>query len=222
MKTKEPQYKNIFDIRKKYGVTKLGLMTNQVWTDDPKRFIFSLSRYKFVSKILQNYKNVLEIGCGDGFNSRVVRQTVKKLTCIDFDSIFINDAKERKSEKWKINFFEHDIIKKKFTGNFDGIYSLDVFEHIEKKKEKKFINNSISSLKTNGVYIVGIPSLESQKFASKTSKLGHVNCKSGEDLKKLLKFFFHNVFLFSMNDEVVHTGFSKMAHYLICVCCAKK
>ena len=34
----------------------------------------------------------------------------------------------------------------------------------------------------------------------------------------ILEKYFKNVFLFSMNDEVVHTGFSKMAHYLICLC----
>ncbi len=46
------------------------------------------------------------------------------------------------------------------------------------------------------------------------SKEGHINCKSGNDLKR----FFHNVFLFSMNDEMVHTGFSPMAQYLLAVC----
>ncbi len=30
------------------------------------------------------------------------------------------------------------------------------------------------------------------------------------------------VFLFSMNDEVVHTGFSKMAHYLLALCVTPK
>ena len=222
MKTKEPQYNNVFKIKKKFGITRLGMMANQVWIDDPKHFLFSLSRYKFVSKIFHNFKNVLEIGCGDGFYSTVVKQSVKKLTCIDFDPVFINDAKEKNNKKWKIKFVEHDIIKKKFKGLYDGVYSLDVFEHIKKKNEKTFIKNSISGLKKNGVYILGIPSLESQRYASKTSKLGHVNCKSGDDFQKLLKKFFHNVFLFSMNDEVVHTGFVKMAHYIICICCVKK
>ena len=113
MKTKEPQYKNIFKIKKKFGITKLGMMANQVWIDDPKHFLFSLSRYKFVSKIFHNFKNVLEIGCGDGFYSTVVKQSVKKLTCIDFDPVFINDAKEKNNKKWKIKFVEHNIIKKK-------------------------------------------------------------------------------------------------------------
>lgn len=222
MKTKEKQYKNILETKKKFGVSKLGLMGNQVWNDDPKRFVFSLARYKFVSKILQDYNHVLEVGCGDGFNSRVVKQAVNKLTCIDFDPIFINNAKENINKKWKINFFKHDILKDKLKIKYDAIYSLDVLEHIHKKNEQKFLKNTITNLKKEGVYIVGMPSIESQKFASPTSKKGHVNCKTGESLKSLLKKYFKNVFLFSMNDEVVHTGFSKMAHYIICICCAKK
>ena len=55
--------------------------------------------------------------------------------------------------------------------------------------------------------IIGTPSLESQAYASPPSKAGHINCKSGDELKALLSSYFHNVFLFSMNDEVVHTGF---------------
>ncbi|MFM8835604.1 MAG: methyltransferase type 12, partial [Actinomycetota bacterium] len=37
-----------------------------------------------------------------------------------------------------------------------------------------------------------------------------------------LKKYFHSVFMFSMNDEVVHTGFFPMSHYLIAVCADKK
>ena len=68
----------------------------------------------------------------------------------------------------------------------------------------------------------GMPSIESQPYASEPSRRGHVHCKSGEDLKDLLLKYFSNVFLFSMNDEVVHTGFSKMANYILVVCCGKK
>jgi len=63
-----------------------------------------------------------------------------------------------------------------------------------------------------------MPSIESQKYASEASKLGHVNCMNGEDLRNTLSNYFENVFMFSMNDEVVHTGFSGMAHYLIALC----
>ncbi|MGA8318453.1 MAG: SAM-dependent methyltransferase, partial [Bradyrhizobium sp.] len=70
-------------------------------------------------------------------------------------------------------------------------------------------------LSREAVLIVGMPSLESQAYASPGSKAGHINCKTGPDLKSLIGEFFHSVFLFSVNDEVVHTGFHKMAHYII-------
>ena len=31
-----------------------------------------------------------------------------------------------------------------------------------------------------------------------------------------------DVFMFSMNDEVVHTGYSKLAHYIFALCCGAK
>jgi hypothetical protein len=33
---------------------------------------------------------------------------------------------------------------------------------------------------------------------------------------------FENVFVFSMNDEVVHTGFTPMAHYLLAIGAGRK
>ena len=42
------------------------------------------------------------------------------------------------------------------------------------------------------------------------------------NLKATLARHYHNVFLFSMNDEVIHTGYAKMAHYLFAVCCSRR
>src|SRR5688572_26464396 len=35
--TKEPQYSLLFDVREKHGITRLGLMVNESWNQDPKR-----------------------------------------------------------------------------------------------------------------------------------------------------------------------------------------
>ena len=116
----------------------------------------------------------------------------------------------------------HDVLEAPLPNQHDGIYSLDVIEHIPRSSEHLYLNNLRDSLTDSGVLIIGSPSLESQAYASPPSKEGHVNCKSGEELKALLLNYFENVFLFSMNDEVVHTGFTPMAHYLFAVCCQKK
>jgi 2-polyprenyl-3-methyl-5-hydroxy-6-metoxy-1,4-benzoquinol methylase len=220
--TKEPQYGIVFDAVEKHGVSKLGLMVNESWNEDPKRTLFTLARYKFVSKMLAGSERVLEVGCADAFGTRLVQQAVARMTAVDFDPVFIDDAKGRLDAAWPVDYFVHDLMDGPVPGRFDSIYSLDVLEHIHPKDESQFIGNMLASLEVHGVMIVGMPSLESQAYASPQSKAGHVNCKSGNDLKNLMKTYFHNVFLFSMNDETVHTGFYPMAHYLIAVCCGPR
>jgi len=220
--TVEPQYGSMFDVVQKHGVTQLGLMTNEAWSQDPKHLLFTLARYKFVAKMFEGRAEVLEIGCADAFATRLVQQAVGRMTAIDFDPAFIEDAQARMNSLWPLRSFVHDILTGPVPGEFDAIYSLDVLEHIDPGKEKLFLDNAAHSLAQNGAMIIGMPSLESQAHASPQSKAGHVNCKSGKDLKLLLQQYFHNVFLFSMNDETVHTGFYPMAHYLMALCCGKK
>jgi len=216
--TKEPQYQPLVDLKHGRGLTRLGMMNNQVWHDDPRRVVFTLARYKFVAKMLSGKKHVLEVGCGDAFASRIVKQEVGKLTVIDFDPVFVADIEERADPSWPMTAAVHDILERPFPGRFDGIYSLDVLEHIPAAQEDGYMGNVLASLDPAGAFIVGMPSLESQAYASAQSKEGHVNCKSGRDFKGFLERWFQNVFLFSMNDEVVHTGFAPMAHYLLAVC----
>ena len=83
-----------------------------------------------------------------------------------------------------------------FNQKFDAIYSLDVLEHIHQEKEVVFIKNIVSSLTEDGAVIIGMPSIESQLYASAGSKEGHINCKNGKELKDLMKEYFQNVFFY--------------------------
>jgi len=216
--TREPQYSRCLELKEKFGLTSLGLMTNQVWHDDPRRLTFLLARYKFVSKMLSGRRNVAEIGCGDAFGTRIVQQEVDKVTVYDFDPVFIEDILSRPSDRWPLKAVLHDIVAAPLPERYDGLYSLDVLEHIEGADEHAYLANLRGSLTGEGVLIIGTPSIESQLYASPPSKAGHVNCKSGKELKSLLERYFTRVFVFSMNDEVVHTGFYPMAHYLFAIC----
>jgi cyclopropane fatty-acyl-phospholipid synthase-like methyltransferase len=149
-------------------------------------------------------------------------QEVSKVTVYDFDPTFIADVHQRFSARWPVAAHLHDIVSGPLPHRHDGLYSLDVLEHIAPRDEDAYLTHLCDSLTEEGVLIIGSPSLESQPYASPQSKAGHVNCKSGAELKVLLGQYFKNVFLFSMNDEVVHTGFYPMAHYLLAVCCGKK
>jgi len=221
-KTREPQYNRCVELRDTVGLTSLGLMTNQVWYDDPRRLTFLLARYKFVAKMLAGCHNVGEVGCGDAFGTRVVLQEVSDVTVYDFDQLFIQDIRDRFDEKWPLKAEVHDIVAGPLPRKHEALFSLDVIEHIAPHEEHDYLTNLCASLTPNGMLIIGTPSLESQAYASPPSKAGHVNCKTAGQLKALLEQYFDYVFVFSMNDEVVHTGFAGMAHYLFALCTTPK
>jgi 2-polyprenyl-3-methyl-5-hydroxy-6-metoxy-1,4-benzoquinol methylase len=221
-KTREPQYQECLDAAATRGFERLGLRSSQSWHDDPKHLLFRLSRYKFVARMLAGSKHVLEIGCGDAFGTRIVQQAVKQLSATDFDEVFVDDVKARMVERWRFEVFTHDLLAGPLPGNYDGVFALDVLEHIRAQDENTFLKNALVPLVEHGTAIIGMPSLESQAHASPTSRAGHVNCKSMPELRKTMQRFFHNVFMFSMNDEVLHTGYHPMAQYLLALCAGKK
>lgn len=220
--TREHQYGACIDVREQKGLATLGVMTNFVWQTDPKRLLFVLARYKFAARMLAGKARVLEVGCADAFGSRIVRQHVKSLTVSDFDPVFTRDVQSRMDPDWPLEVRLHDMLSGPLEEKFDGAYSLDVLEHVPQKDEFRFLKNIADSLADDGVLVIGSPSLQSQQYASPGSIAGHVNCKTGEQLKQSLEPLFANVFVFSMNDEVVHTGFYPMAHYLFALCCNRR
>jgi 2-polyprenyl-3-methyl-5-hydroxy-6-metoxy-1,4-benzoquinol methylase len=221
-KTKHPEHALLFDVRRKYGTTRLGVMVNESWNQDPKRTVFTLARYKFIARMLAGRRHVLEVGCADAFGTRIVQQAVGELTAIDLEPVFIADVQERMNPHWRFNAFVHDILEGPAPGRYDAAYALDVLEHIPEADEDRFLTNVVTSLTPEGIAIFGMPSLESQAHASPQSRAGHVNCKTGDVFKRTLNRHFHTVFLFSMNDEVVHTGYYAMAHYLLGVACHRR
>ena len=216
--TRERQYQAHIELRAEKGAARMGLRADAAWHADPKRLGIVLSRYKFAAKMLDGKARVLEIGCGDAWASRVVTQAVGTLVGVELLPEWVEDARQGMEAPWAFEVRQHDMLTGPVDGVFDAAYALDVLEHIDPQDEHRFVQNIVRSLARPGVLIIGMPSLESQAYASPGSKAGHVNCKTAPDLKALLQQYFHDVFMFSMNDEVVHTGVHKLAHYLFALC----
>jgi len=207
----EPQYSPHFKLPRK----KLGAMANERYLKDPKLFGISFSRYKHVSKLLSGQPLVAEIGAGCGFFSRVVAHEVGELNLFDYDKRMIDEIYANGGER----AFVHNILEDPLPyGKYSAAYSLDVFEHVPPENEDDYLHNVRGSLEVDGVFICGIPSLESQIYASEASKEGHVNCKSMDDFKKTLEKYFKNVFVLSMHDETLGTSFGPMSQYLLAIC----
>lgn len=201
----------------------LGTYYSNMIHSDIKHLAFSLSRYKFVSKMF-SYKeklNLLELGCQEGFGALLFKQTIdlNQYVGIDLDEEAVKWNKEYLPEDLRFiccNLFQCEEIGK---GNFDAVFSLDVIEHIASDMEDELCKLVVKSLKQDGVAIIGTPNIAMDPYACEASRIGHINLYDQKRLYKLMSKYFHNVFIFNMNDEVVNTGFAPMACYIFAMCC---
>jgi SAM-dependent methyltransferase len=207
-----------FNVWNADGPVMLGPHASLVWRSDPRRFPIVLARYKVVAKLLAGKMDALEIGCGDGFNTRLVLQSVPHVHGIDADAFAIDWAIQNAAgENLNATFSVADAASGPLPGAYDAVYSLDVIEHVPPDDEAAFLRNITAPLRADGVCIIGTPNVTAHAYASPLSREGHINLKSAESLRVSLAPLFTNVFVFSMNDEVLHLGFSPMAHYLVAV-----
>lgn len=190
--------------------------------NSPRHLLFTLARYKFAAKMLPHNKRskVLEVGCSEGIGSLLLAEAGNEVLAVDMDKEAIACA-NRNIRKPNITYKNIDILKT-HLGKFDAVVSLDVIEHIEKEDEHLFLNAIVDHLTPEGMCIIGTPNDTATQYASKASQIGHVNMYTAERLVSSLQQHFHHVFQFGVNDEIVHTGFAPMCHYLIAIGCSPK
>lgn len=184
----------------------------------PRRLLHMLSYYKFAAKMIGADKRVAEVGCSEGFGTIILAESASSCIGYDLDADAIAIANASVANE-KLRFEVRDVVA---TGmpECDAVVTLDTIEHIAREHEDAFVSSLARALNANGVCIIGTPNETSDQYASPWTRAGHINLFSGERLRALCRHYFHNVYLFSANDELVHTGFVPMAHYLIAVCAA--
>lgn len=192
----------------------LGTMHAASLHADPKHVAFVFARYHYVARMLQGSGNVLEVGCGDGTGAHLVRHVVNKLYGLDVVPPL---------DGYGGRFIRANILDSAvpIERGWDAVFALDVLEHIAPDKEHQALANMTQHLNKTGVCIIGMPSLESQVYASELSKRYHVNTKTEDGLRATMLKHFHNVFMFGQNDTTLHCGFGPMTHYRLALCAQK-
>jgi 2-polyprenyl-3-methyl-5-hydroxy-6-metoxy-1,4-benzoquinol methylase len=211
----------VADIMKNHPETILGRYASYWVRKTPRRLLHSLSYYKFAAKMIGREKRVLDVGCNEGLGTWLLSRECGFAKGIDFDAEAIRTA-QKNFPYPQAEFAEQDILKESVPGSWDAVVNFDVIEHIYPAHADQFLIALKRQLTNEGLAIIGTPSLISQQFASEISKKGHVNVYSPERLEETLRAHFEYVFLFSANDEVVHTGYPGLAHYLIGIGSKKK
>lgn len=182
----------------------------------PRRLLHLLSYYKFAAKMIGPGKRVMDIGCSEGFGTILLAEHAEHCVGVDVDADAIAVANATLASD-KLEFIVADVLQQGL-GRFAAAVSLDVIEHIYQENEDAFVAAVAGSLEADGIFVIGTPNVTADRYANEHSRRGHVNMFDAERLRALGLRHFHNVFSFSANDEIVHTGFSPMAHYLLALC----
>ena len=198
----------------------LGPYFSYLFRQTPRRVLYSLAYYKFAAKIIGKKKRVLDLGCNEGLGTRLIGNECGFARGVDLDEEAINAARVNWQDD-NVEFVRSNFLEEAH-GEWDAVINFDVIEHILPEHVSRFWSFVTSSLKHDGVAIIGTPSLNGQQYSSDASKAGHVNVYSHERLQAEMRQHFGHVFLFAGNDEVVHTGFFPMAHYFIALGCRKR
>jgi Cyclopropane fatty acid synthase and related methyltransferases len=180
--------------------------------DNLLRLLIRLARYKFVAKMIKKSDNVLEIGCGSGLGAIFLSQNCNSVVGIDLKNHEIEEAKSinrRENVRFECkNFFDFNNEEK-----FDAIVLLDVIEHMSEQEGERFIKETVKHLNKDGMLILGTPSIYSYEYQGELSKAAHIKCYDQQELIEVIERSYGRAIPFSMNDEIVHTGFHKMAWY---------
>jgi 2-polyprenyl-3-methyl-5-hydroxy-6-metoxy-1,4-benzoquinol methylase len=172
-----------------------------------------LSYYKFSAKMIGPDQRVMDVGCSEGLGTVILAEQARECIGVDLDGDAIAHATQTLTTD-KLTFRCADALERPF-GTFDAITSFDVIEHIFPDNSDLFLSVLAQSLHDDGLLIIGTPNITSDEYASPHTRAGHVNLYSMERLREALSQHFRRVFMFSANDEMVHTGFAPLAHYII-------
>ena len=206
------------DFQFKHKEIPLGAPSSYSLTHDPKHLAFVLARYNFCAIMLEGKKRIMEVGSGDGLGLPVIAKTAERVYCVDWDARHVKSIK-RRLLKWfpNVTALNLDLNKVSPGIKVDAAFLIDVLEHVDPKKERAFVENIVGCLPHDGVLIVGTPNVTASRYASPCSQVQHINMKSMESLRALMERYFENVFMFGMNDAVLHTGYAPMCHFIFSV-----
>jgi 2-polyprenyl-3-methyl-5-hydroxy-6-metoxy-1,4-benzoquinol methylase len=153
-----------------------------------------LERGIFGSLAVKRDGELLEIACGDGFNTRNFYSGIaKEVIACDFDKTAISLAK-RKNYSSNIKYILADIRGNMPTGSFDNIVWDAAIEHFTQEEIKLIMGNIKSRLKERNGVLSGYTIVERQE--GKSLEQHEYEFRDMADLKRFLTPYFKNVTVF--------------------------
>lgn len=162
------------------------------WLHD--RTFYWLERGVFGSLAIKRNGTLLELSCGDGFNTRNFYSNIaQNIIACDFDKSAITTAK-RKNNAANIEFVLADIRDKMPTGSFDNVVWDAAIEHFTTEEIVKILRDIRKRLIPQKGILSGYTIVE--KLEGKSLNQHEYEFKNMTDLKNFLTPHFANVIVF--------------------------
>ena len=200
------------ELEKTCGTIELPSEYAYFFKDNLLQLLIRLARYKFACRLIKPDDRVLEVGCGTGMGSIFLGQHCRSVKGIDIQEREI-DAAKKINRRTNVDFSVGDFFSHPPQESYDIVLSVDVIEHMSEKDGIEFIRKTTRHLKRDGMLVLGTPSCYSYDYSSELSKAAHIKLYDQKALVRIIDRFYSRTVAFSMNDEIVHTGFPKLAWY---------
>jgi hypothetical protein len=234
------------------GLPTQSLQASRLWQDDEARLASHLAHYRFVAAVMGVRHDVAEYGCASPTGARLVLRQSRKMALFDPRPLVVGDLQWRFQDDWRFEARVHDIISKPLPRQVDSAYCVDFLQYISRDEEDNFVRNLRDSLSHDSDFLlIGSPSygagaddplaVPNTLSADTTHAIAaqltrqDLTCQSGSargetsvyrrtaaELKALMERFFHNVFVFSMVDDVAQPGIQPNAQHVFALSCGKK
>lgn len=178
------------------------------WSDvifkEKEKYKVAENFYNCYSKAKTYRPKILDIGCGVGYESKILSNLGAKVTGIDYSEYVLNTAKLNVANA---NFYVADITESLYSlGEFDGAICLETFDYLDEKDLESAFKNIAEILRSGSLLLVSVLNGSEKNVEHSYVKLNgedydkNFHCYNAEQLCTFSSPYFRLVDTWQFND----------------------
>lgn len=178
-------------------------------------YLRHLFAYELAKEKISKNSFVLEVGCGEGYGTKLLSQSVGKIIGLDVDKNTIAHCSGKYGAENCLFSAYDGVIIPYDDSTFDAVVSFQVIEHIQ--DDINYISEIYRVLKGNGVFILTTPNRTNRlKPGQKPWNKFHIREYYPEELEKILNNKFYDIKIWGIrgNDEVQRIEMARLKQHI--------